>query len=278
MKPILEPILLGQDKSILCFNYEAAHFETPWHFHPQHELTYIEESVGTKLIGDYVGPYEAGELVLLRSNLPHCWKNNAQTYQKSKSIVIQWNRGVFPKVPELELIFSLLRKADKGLLFNKEQTKELLPLIQILPTLKSHELYVQLLQLLSKLAQCQFQSLSELSFRDDIPTIHGTRMLQVHEFVQQHFQRKVYLKEVADLVKMSEQSFSRFFKKMMGRSFFTFLNEYRVNMAVRMLLDSDKSVSQVGYDCGYESLPFFYKQFNKYLGCTPLNHQKKYKK
>ncbi len=277
MKPILEPIPLGKNQSILGFRYDAPHFETPWHYHPQHELTYIEDSVGTKLIGDYVGPYEPGELVLLRSNLPHCWKNISNTNRNSKSIVIQWNRGVFPKVPELELIFNLLRKADKGLLFDKVQTKELVPFIQKLPTLKSHELYVQLLQLLSKLALCQCQTLSELSFRDDIPTIHGTRMLQIHEFVQQNFKRKVYLKEVADLVKMSEQSFSRFFRKMMGRSFFTFLNEYRINMAVRMLLDTDKSVSQIGYDCGYESLPFFYKQFNKYMGRTPLNHQKEYK-
>ncbi|MEO9892721.1 AraC family transcriptional regulator [Aurantibacter sp.] len=277
MKPILEPILLGQNKSILGFQYEAPNFETPWHFHPQHELTYIVESVGTKLIGDFVGSYEPGELVLLRSNLPHCWKNIPNSSSFSKSIVIQWNKGVFPKVPELELIFNLLRKADKGLLFDKDQTKELLPLLQQLPKLKKHELYVQLLQLLTKLSTCSYKTISEASFTDNLTTKFGSRMSAIHDFISKNFNRKIYLKEMAELVNMSEQSFSRFFTKMMRRPFFTYLNEYRINMAVRMLLDTDKSVSQIGFDCGYESLPFFHKQFNKFKGCTPLTFQKNFK-
>ena len=276
MKPILEPIQLGQKKTILGFRYEAPDFETPWHFHPQHELTYIEESVGTKLVGDYVGPYEPGELVLIRSNLPHCWKNVTQKNIVSKSVVVQWNKGVFPKVPELEIIFILLRRADKGLLFDKTQSAELLPLIQKLPALREHELYIQLLELLTKLSNCSFRTLSEASFRDDLPTVYGSRMSTVHDFVSKNYNQKVHLVEVANLVNMSEQSFSRFFSKMMGRPFFTFLNEYRINIAVRMLLDSDNSVSEIGYSCGYESPPFFYKQFQKFRGSSPLAYRKKH--
>lgn len=274
MKPVLEPILLGHEKTILSFRYEAPDFDTPWHFHPQHELTYIEESVGTKLVGDYVGPYEPGELVLLRSNLPHCWTNVYNQNGFSKSIVIQWNQGIFSKIPELEIIFNLLRKADKGLLFNTTQTAELLPLIQKLPDLKGHALYIQLLDLLTKLSNCSFKTLSDASFEDDLSEEYGSRMSAVHHFVSKNYDRKVYLKELASVVNMSEQSFSRFFTKIMGRSFFTFLNEYRINMAVRMLLDSDKSVSEIGYACGYESLPFFHKQFNKFRKKSPLAFRK----
>jgi len=278
MKAVLEPIPLGQQKTILGFCYEAPDFETPWHFHPQHELTYIEKSVGTKLVGDFVGPYEPGELVLLRSNLPHCWKNVKQENLLSKSVVIQWNKGVFPKVPELEAVFNLLRIAAKGVLFDKGQSAKLVPLIRKLPDLKGHDLYVQLLNVLTKLSDCSCKTLSEASFIDDLPDAYGSRMSTVHNFVSQHFHRKIYLKEVAGLTNMSEQSFSRFFTKMMGRSFFTFLNEYRINIAVRMLLDTDDSVAQIGYSCGYESLPFFYKQFKKFKESSPLAYQKNYRK
>lgn len=278
MKAVLEPIVLGKEKTIQGFRYHATDFQTPWHFHPQHELTYIEESVGTKLVGDFVGPYEPGELVLLRSNLPHCWKNVKQKNVLSKSIVIQWNKGVFPKIPELELVFNLLRTAAKGLLFDKTQSAELLPQIKKLPTLKGHDLYLQLLDLLTKLSNCNYQTLSEASFIDDLPNEYGSRMSKVHDFVSDNYDRKIYLKEIADLVNMSEQAFSRFFTKMMGRSFFTFLNEYRINIAVRLLLDTDRSVSQIGYACGYESLPFFHKQFNKFIGNSPLACRKKYNK
>jgi AraC-like DNA-binding protein len=103
-------------------------------------------------------------------------------------------------------------------------------------------------------------------------------MSTVHDFISKNYIHKVHLKEVAYLVNMSEQSFSRFFSKMMGRPFFTFLNEYRINIAVRMLLDGDNSVSEIAYSCGYESLPFFHKQFNKYRGGTPLVFRKNHHK
>ncbi len=277
MKAILEPIPLGLDKTMVSFRFSEEDFDTPWHFHPQHELTYVEESEGTKLIGDFVGPYEPGELVLLRSNLPHCWKNVRRQNVMSKSIVTQWNTGIFSQIPELNSVFDLLKTASKGILFNKDESANLLPLIQKLPSLKGHDLYIQLLELLTKLSKCTYQTLSETSFLNDLPTEYGGRMSTVHDFIATNYYRKIYLKEVSELTNFSEQSFSRFFTKTMGRSFFTFLNEYRINLAVRMLLDTDYSISQIGYHCGYESLPFFYKQFNKYKGCSPLVYKKKYK-
>ncbi|OWW24964.1 AraC family transcriptional regulator [Zobellia sp. OII3] len=278
MQPILEPIHLDEQRTITSFYHSKKNFETPWHFHPQHELTYIEESVGTKFVGDYVGPYEPGELVLLRSNLPHCWKNNTEQTGLSKSIVVQWNLGVFPKVPELESLFQLLRTASKGILFDKEATAPLISQLKKCPKLGGHDLYIQLLTLLVKLADCDYTPLSSASFIDDLPSEYGNRMADIHDFVGMHYNRKIYLKELADLVNMSEQSFSRFFTKMMGRPFFTFLNEYRINISARMLLDTHDSVSHIAFACGYESLPFFHRQFKKFMGCSPLAYQRKYTK
>lgn len=278
MEPILEPIHLDDKRTITSFYHSKKDFDTPWHFHPQHELTYIEESVGTKFVGDYVGPYEPGELVLLRSNLPHCWKNNTEQKGLSKSIVIQWNLGVFPKVPELASLFQMLRTSSKGLLFNTKDTAPLLSRLKKCPELEAHDLYIELLTILVKLSSCGYKTLSSASFTEDLPSEYGNRMAQVHDFVSANYSRKIYLKELADLVNMSEQSFSRFFTKMMGRPFFTFLNEYRINISARMLLDTHDSVSQIAFACGYESLPFFHRQFKKFMCSSPLSYQKKYAK
>lgn len=276
MKPILEPIHLGEQQTITSFYHTKKNFETPWHFHPQHELTYIEESVGTKFIGDYVGPYQPGELVLLRSNLPHCWKNNTQQKRQSKSIVVHWNLEVFPIVPELSALFNMLRTAARGVIFDKKETVDLLPHLQHLPRLEGQDLYLELLTLLVKLSKTDYRTLSSASFTKDLPSEYGSRMAKAHDFVVENFNRKIYLKELADLVNMSEQSFSRFFTQMMGRPFFNFLNEYRVNLSTRLLLDTDDPVSHIGYTCGYESLPFYHRQFKKFMGCSPLVYRKKY--
>ncbi|MEM9918361.1 MAG: AraC family transcriptional regulator [Bacteroidota bacterium] len=276
MKPILEQITLGEKRSIVAFNYSDASFDAPWHFHPQHELTYIKESVGTKFIGDYVGPYEPGELVLLRSNLPHCWKNHAQKGRKAESTVIQWNKEIFVGVPELGRVNEMLKFASKGLLFSAQDTASILPKVQQLPSMQGAELYVELLSVMVQLSNCVYRSLSEASFMDDLPSEYNSRMAKIHEFVDTQFQRKIYLKELAELVNMSEQSFSRFFSKMMGRPFFTFLNEYRINMASRMLIDTDWSVSEIAFACGYESPPFFHRQFNKFKKESPSKYRKRY--
>ncbi|NRB51813.1 MAG: AraC family transcriptional regulator [Saprospiraceae bacterium] len=277
MKPVLEQVRLGAAQSILAFRYSDESFDAPWHFHPQHELTLIEESTGTKFIGDYVGPYQAGELVLLRSNLPHCWKNQLEEECQARSVVIQWEKGIFAKVPELTPLLSLLRAASRGLLFAAEEVATLITSVQQLPELKGHQLYLQLLSVLLQLSDCNYQTLSENRFMDDLPTEYSDRMSKVHDFVELNYQRKIYLKELAQLVSMSEQSFSRFFSKMMGRPFFSFLNEYRINIAGRMLVDTDWPVAQIGFACGYESLPFFHKQFNKFKGESPSRFRKRHR-
>lgn len=276
MKPVLEQVQLGVSQSILAFRYEGRSFGTPWHFHPEHELTLIEESSGTKFIGDYVGPYESGELALLRSNLPHCWKNQLEEGRQAKSVVIQWEKGIFANIPELAAVLSLLRTAARGLLFHPSGVEGVIPRVRRLPHLQGHELYLEFLSILLQLADCPFTTLSENRFLDDLPAVYSDRMSKVHDFVAAHFQRKIYLKELAALVNMSEQSFSRFFSKMMGRPFFSFLNEYRINIAGRMLIDTDWSVAQIGFACGYESLPFFHKQFNKFKGQSPSKFRKRH--
>ena len=56
MKPYFEQVKFDSGHNILSYTYEEENFWTPWHFHPQHELNYVETSFGTKFIGDYVGP------------------------------------------------------------------------------------------------------------------------------------------------------------------------------------------------------------------------------
>lgn len=276
MKPELEEIGLGVEQSILAFHYDQDRFDAPWHFHPQLELTYIKSSIGTKFIGDFVGPYEAGELVLLSSNLPHCWKDQANQKAPASSTVIQWNEGIFAPVPELEGLFRMFRSSTKGLLFNRVESQAFLAKVDRLPMLSGQALYMDLLSLLLDLSACSFTSLSNAQFTQHLPQEYSSRMAKIHDFIELHYQRKIYLHELAGLVNMSEQSFSRFFSRVMGRPFFSFLNEYRINVAGRMLIDTDWSVAQIGFACGYESLPFFHKQFNKFKEETPSRYRKRF--
>ncbi|WP_430928723.1 AraC family transcriptional regulator [Polaribacter marinivivus] len=277
MKPKFEKVPINNEKSIVAFRYSGTYFDAPWHFHPQHELTFIEKSKGTKFIGDYVGSFEEGELVLIRSNVPHCWKNSVISNTGCTSLVVQWNKGIYAKVPEMEIVFKMLKDASKGLIFNRKDTLKVLPLIKDLLLLEGTDLYLKLQNLLVLLSNFEYQQLSEKNFIDDLPSKFSSRIRKVHNYVENNYQRKIKLEEIANLVNMSEQSFSRFFSKLMGRPFFTFLNEYRINLAKRMLMDTDWSVREICFACGYESVAFFHRQFNKFCSTTPSKYRNKYK-
>jgi len=133
MKPYYEEVQTGFEKSIIAFKYDENDFKTPWHIHEQHELTLVEESSGTKFVGDYVGPYEKGELALIHSNLPHCWKNYGGQETRAISTVVQWDKGIFSNVPELKKLFIMLSAATKGILFESVQTETVIPKVKDLP-------------------------------------------------------------------------------------------------------------------------------------------------
>ncbi|WP_152287375.1 AraC family transcriptional regulator [Flavicella marina] len=274
MKPILENINTDGESSIKAFKYVATDFVTPWHVHPELELIYIVQSKGTKFIGDFVGDYEQGELVLLGGNLPHFWRNTHSDEDLCESIVIQWSSDAFAQRPELTKVFDLLKKANKGILFSKSTARKLKQDLMEILSLDKQEKYVRLLKVLIFLSKEKGSSLSQNSFDDLTVVNEQNRIVKIHNYVEKHFQERISLLQIANVVGMSEQSFSRFYSKLMGRPFFTYLNEYRINMATRMLVETDKTVSEIGYSCGYESLSFFYKQFKKVQNVTPYKYRK----
>jgi AraC-like DNA-binding protein len=80
---------------------------------------------------------------------------------------------------------------------------------------------------------------------------------------------------MAGITNMSEGAFSRFFSQAAQKPFFSFLNEYRINIACKYLMETDLRVNEIGYACGYECLQFFYRQFMKYMKCSPRLYRKR---
>ncbi|MEM6770680.1 MAG: AraC family transcriptional regulator [Bacteroidota bacterium] len=169
-----------------------------------------------------------------------------------------------------------MQRAGRGLLFVAEDVASLRTRINNLPQLPPQERYLQLLSILIQLTGCRYQTLSAATYQEQLPLADGNRMQRVHRFIELNYQKKIQLREVAQQVHLSEQAFNRFFRKMMGRPFFHVLNEYRINRAGQLLLATDLAVSDVAQACGFSSLPFFHRQFKRFLGTTPLRYRKQH--
>ena len=75
---------------------------------------------------------------------------------------------------------------------------------------------------------------------------------------------------------MNYQYFSMFFKKVTNQNFKDYLLDVRLNHAQKQLIQSDKSVSMIAMESGFEYASYFVQKFKKKVGLTPLEYRKKY--
>jgi AraC-like DNA-binding protein len=255
-------------------------FDYPWHYHPEYELTFISNSQGVRYVGNNMENFSDRDLVLLGSNLPHCWINSGEV-SSTKAIVIFLNedfvswlgKGQFPDIVQL------FRNSAKGIKFSKEVALNIeQKLMQILHA-DEFEKFILLMHILKDLSsQKKFDLLTQNGYSYELNHSNNDRINSVYQFVSKNFRRKITLAEVASQVNMTDESFSRFFSKTMTKSFFTFLNEYRINSACKMLIETDKSINEICYHSGFESIPFFYRQFKKFKSCQPGSFRANYQR
>lgn len=120
MKAVLEKTPHAQWESFHCEVVRGASYNAMWHFHPEVQLTLVLESRGHRMVGDNISPLHPGDLVLVGSNLPHVWHQDA-AYKRGKvhAIIVRFLDtflgAEFLAKPELEPVRQLLRRAARGL-------------------------------------------------------------------------------------------------------------------------------------------------------------------
>ncbi len=121
MKAAFESLHTG-NHSFLIRQFEEKGFTAPYHFHPEFELTFIVNGTGKRYVGTHMQDYFPGDLVLLGSNLPHCWKSESIKKSNAVSVVVQFIENFmgddFFAKPEMESIQQLLGRSSCGIHFN----------------------------------------------------------------------------------------------------------------------------------------------------------------
>lgn len=281
MKPnFLFPLLKPED-SLRTFLKKQDTKQAPLHYHPNYEMNFVIKGLGTRYVGDNIEQFEEGDLILLAPNIPHCWKSIPRNEEPYASLVIQWKDDFlgngWDSVSEFDNIRRLLKLSGKGIKFDKyiaNEIKKRQSELLMLPPFEKLLLLLQLLNDLGKTNEFQILSNEELPLNNNV---YNVRIEIVSRFIKEKYTEKITLANVAGLVNMSEGAFSRFFSQTTGKPFFTFLNEYRIRMACKALIETDMNADEVGYACGYECLQFFYRQFAKYVKCSPQAFRKKAK-
>lgn len=100
------------------------------------------------------------------------------------------------------------------------------------------------------------------------------KMKTIVKYVEEHFAEPISIADAAQIIGYSESHFMKFFRANMGRSFISWLDDYRLSMAARMLKLSDDSILQVASDSGFTNLSYFNRSFKAKYKMTPRQYRK----
>ncbi len=248
-----------------------------WHFHPEFELVYIEGASAVRHVGNHISQFADSDLVLIGSNIPHLNFDHGVTtsYRKEVLHIKPFFKDSFvSEMPELQSIEGLLELSKYGLAFSGTTKKEVGDLLKGLHLLRPFEFFMQSITILRRLAQSkEFELLHTRPYVNKYSKKEQERIRQIYTLIDERYQNKITVDEVAASCNLTKPAFCRYFKKATGNTFIGFLNQYRISQAKRLLL-SGKNVGETCYDCGFESLSYFNRTFKKVTGENPSKFKK----
>lgn len=260
-------------------------FTYPIHKHEVFELNYVENGEGVlRIVGDSFETISNRELVLITSpDLEHVWAQGTCHSDEIREITVQFHfdfnssYSLFNRTPMLP-IKRLFEKARQGAAFSQEAIDKVYPLLNTLSSTKD-KFYsvINFLTILYELSLAEgTRELASSSFAKVDVDSDSRRILKVKDYISKHYTEEIRLADLAELVGMSTTSFSRFFKLSSGKTLSDYVVETRLGVAARQLVDTTNSISEICYDCGFNTLSNFNRLFRKYKGCSPTEFREKY--
>ncbi|MDH5539554.1 MAG: AraC family transcriptional regulator [Rhizobacter sp.] len=273
------PISLGyeavEDTGVVrCLSHG---FPTPlarWHCHDEYELHLITATSGKAFVGDWIGPFQPGHLVLCGPRLPHNWVSVdlPEGGVAERDLVIQFLHAPIAHaaqmIPELAEVLPLLERSRHGIEFFgvSEQANQHWIDIKQARGIRRFAVFCDFLALL---AHCtDYRLLSNVQMQgDDDTTLEPINAIV--ERITADVATPLSATDIAADLGMSESRFSRFFRRATGNTFTDFVNRIRVNRACQLLMESDRQVTHICYEVGFQNVANFNRRFREVKGMTP---------
>ncbi len=108
-----------------------------------------------------------------------------------------------------------------------------------------------------------------MSKNPDLIFPSGSKFQSVFELIKSNYHKSISLKDIAKQLGYSPAYLTTELKKQTGKTVNTWINEYRLAVACKHLLETDKLIEIIANEVGYQSTDYFFRQFRKYYSTTP---------
>jgi len=272
--------LIPED-SFLVEERVKSDFDFPIHFHPEYELNFIFKGKGVRrIIGDHTGIIDELELVMAGPNIVHGWELHECNCKEIYEITIHIHQDLLNEKTLSRRIFKpikdMFNRSKHGILFSRETIIKIMPRLMALTRISGIQYYLEFISILDYLAKSEGQIMLSNSSAEKEDFHNSDSIKKVYEFIQENFTRTITLSEISELVNMSPVSFNRFIKKRTGKTFITYINDTRISFASRWLLETNLSIGEIAFKCGFNNIANFNRLFKKSKKCTPKQFREEF--
>jgi len=258
-----------------------------WHYHEEIDILLFLQNSGQHITGDYIGEFNPGTLLLNGPNVPHCFTSNTELELRAPDpaiIVIQFSRKSIGDEllakSEMSLIHNFLLSTGRSFEYfgaTRSQAASIMLAMGESQNMERFGLFLKLLETLALAPDHEKKNLVSEFYSPVLSNENVNRINAVHCWVQQNLANKISLVAAASQIQMSAKAFSYFFKKNTGKSYVQYVKELRIGLASQQLLQTDLSVVEICYACGYNNLSNFNRQFLDVKKSTPTTYRKQLK-
>jgi AraC-like DNA-binding protein len=242
-------------------------------------LHILENATGAEReIGHHRGKVTGSQMVLIGPGLQHGWQHqdcrSTGITETTLHIHAHLFSDKFLQRNQMKGIKLLLTNAGRGVCFPGETIAAIVPLLHSLrATTTGFESFLVLMRILDILSQAPATVLSSPGTRPSVLHFPDNRMERVLDYVNQHFNDPITLKEAAGMAGMTAVSFSRYFKQRTGRTFMECLKEIRIGYASRMLAETTNSIAEIAFSSGFHNISNFNRIFRLLKNLTPKQYR-----
>lgn len=254
-----------------------------WHWHEEFEFVYVENGTLEYWVGGKCILLREREGIFINSNVMH-----QVTVPLSKTAT-KYRVFMFRKkflaedgsFLERQYIRPILDKKEfQAVVFHRENDKQktILEKMQKIAALQTGETFAYEMKTRNEIADMWIALLELLNVESEDITIKATgkeeRLKSMLSYIQQNYMSNISLKDIARAAQVSEREGLRCFQEEIHTTPFTYLNEYRIQMACILLQNTKDTITCIAGKCGFQSSSYFGKVFRKSVGCTPYQYRK----
>lgn len=264
--------------TVYSCGFSEIYYTIPIHWHEEIEFTLVDEGIGEYKIDLIPYKLEKGDIILVKPFALHSIDRINNTNMNWRTMVFNLN------MLNSAFIDGCLIKYFAPILNNEHQ----LPLL----IKKNSTGYNELLDTITKIFECYTSK--DIAFEIELKSLlyHffailykydlvvknksnslssdiSDKMKIILNYIKENYMTDISIKEISSICNFSEYHFMRFFKKYIGMTCIEYINNYRLEIASKLLDTTNKSIMDISFEVGFNNVSYFNKLFKTKFKLTP---------